>query len=177
MEESSVADQPSSTDAKAPSVIKRPKPARLSSDEEDIHDDYLEDTDKKTQSEKIEAVPVSVSQRFFFTPSDPRLASDTIGMYNPIFNASWYPQQCNFVPGKSVKRPGIENMLHPEYRSKDIENCLALFLIYPVRFSNAPGFNRPFVPFEIGDFLQKAPFEAKQKARFPFVLFLSNNET
>ena len=85
MEESSVADQLSSTDVKAPSVIKRPKPARLSSDEEDIHDDYFEDFEKNTKCEKTEAVPVSGSQRFFFTPSDPRLASDTVGMFNPIF--------------------------------------------------------------------------------------------
>ena len=45
-----------------------------------------------------------------------------------------------------------------------------------------PGFNRSFLPVEMGDFLQKAPSEnlqkrAKTAARFPFVPFPSNNDS
>ena len=42
--------------------------------------------------------------------------------------------------------------------------------------------NRPFLPDEINDFLQRAPFEKLQNrgekyARFPIVFFQSNNDT
>ena len=56
-----------------------------------------------------------------------------------------------------------KNILVPDYQSNDIENCLDLSLICQIRFSNLPGFNRSFLPVEMGDFLQKAPFENLQK--------------
>ena len=49
-----------------------------------------------------------------------------------------------------------------------------------IKSINLPGFdNRSFLPVEIADFLQKAPFEnlqneRKQQAKFPFVLLPSN---
>ena len=54
-------------------------------------------------------------------------------------------------------------MLLTEYQSNDIENYFVLFLIGPIRFSNLTGCNRPCLPDEMGDFLQKAPFENLQK--------------
>ena len=53
------------------------------------------------------------------------------------------------ILGESQKGSVIEKMLLPEYQSNDIENCLVSFLICPIRFSNLPGFNRPFLPAEI----------------------------
>ena len=70
----------------------------------------------------------------------------------------------------------------PQYQSNDVENCLVLSPICQIRFSNLPGFNRSFLPVEIGDFLEKAPFEnlqkqAKQQVKFPFVLLPSNDDS
>ena len=59
----------------------------------------------------------------------------------------------------ALQTPGVffENLCN-----FDIENCLLLFPIWQIRFSNLPRFNRSFLPVEIGDFLQKAPFENLQ---------------
>ena len=84
------------------------------------------------------------------------------------------------LPGESIKTPGVcEKILVPEYLSNDVENCLVLSSICQIRFSNLPGFNRSFLPIEIGDFLQKAPFEnlKKQQATFPCVLLPSNSDS
>ena len=61
------------------------------------------------------------------------------------------------------KHAAFEKILLPEYQRYDIENCLILLPICQIRFSNLPGFNQPFFPVEIGDFLQKAPLENLQK--------------
>ena len=78
--------------------------------------------------------------------------------------------------------PAFEKILLPEHHSNDIENCLVLSPICQIKFSNLPGFNRPFIPVEIGDFLQKAPFGNQQKrvktpSEIPFVLLPSNNDS
>ena len=70
----------------------------------------------------------------------------------------------------------------PEYQINDVQSCLVLFPICQIRFSNSPGFNRSFLSVEIGDFLQKVPFEnlqsdRKQQAKFPFALLPSNNDS
>ena len=67
--------------------------------------------------------------------------------------------------------PAFEKMLLPEYQSNDIENCLALFPICPIRFSNLFGFDRSFLPIEMGYFLQKVPENNKQA--FPLFSFLA----
>ena len=66
------------------------------------------------------------------------------------------------IPGEPTKRPGVLKILLPEYQSNDIENCLVLFPICLIRLSNLPGFNRLFLPVEMGDLLQKASFENLQ---------------
>ena len=86
------------------------------------------------------------------------------------------------IPGESIKTPGVWKILIPEYQSNEIENCLILSPICQIRSSNLSDFNRPFLPVEIGDFLQKAPSEnlqnqRKQQAKFPFVLLPSNNDS
>ena len=63
------------------------------------------------------------------------------------------------LPIESKKHLAFENILLPEYQSNEIENCLVLSPICQIRLSNLPGFNRSFLSVEIGDFLQKAPFE------------------
>ena len=78
------------------------------------------------------------------------------------------------IPCESIKRPTFEKVLLHEYQSNDIEKCLVLSPVCQIRFSNVLGFNRSFLPVEIGDFLQKAPFgnlqkRVKRQARFPFV--------
>ena len=65
------------------------------------------------------------------------------------------------IPSESIETPG--KFLLPEYQSNDVESCRALFLICQIRFSNLPSFNRSFLPVEIGEFQQKAPFENLQK--------------
>lgn len=90
VEESPVEDHPSLNDVKTPSVVKKSKPARLSSDEEDNCDGYFEDTAKNAQSEKPASVAVNDCKRFFFTLSDPRLASSTVGMFHCIFYRIFY---------------------------------------------------------------------------------------
>ena len=56
----------------------------------------------------------------------------------------------------------FEKMLLPEYQCNGIENCLVLFPICQIKSSNLPGFNQPFLPVEMGDFLHKAPSENLQ---------------
>ena len=98
-------------------------------------------------------------------------------------NKSKKSQGTSLVPGESIKTPGDCKILIPEYQSNDIKNCLVLFPICQIRFSNLPGFNRLFLPVEIGDFLQKAPSEnllktsENSKQKFPFVLLPSNNDS
>ena len=72
---------------------------------------------------------------------------------------------CTFAmsTGRVKKRLRFEKILLPEYQSNDIENGLVLYPICQIRFSNLPGFNWPFLPVEIGDFLQKAPSKNQQK--------------
>ena len=65
----------------------------------------------------------------------------------------------------------VYKMRFPEYQSNYIENCLVLFTICPVRFSNLPGFNRPFLSVEMGDCLLAAPVERQE--RFPLFPFLA----
>ena len=50
-----------------------------------------------------------------------------------------------------------------EHHSYDIENCLFLFPIHPIRFSNLPSRSRPLIPVDLRHFLQKAPFKSLQK--------------
>ena len=58
------------------------------------------------------------------------------------------------IPGKSIKGPDFEKYcLLLEYQSNNIETCLGLFPICPIRLSMLAGFNRPFLSFEMGDFL------------------------
>ena len=58
---------------------------------------------------------------------------------------------------------------------KDIENCLVSSPISQIRLSNLPGFNRSFLPVEIGDFLQKAPFEnLQERVKTPSKISLSS---
>ena len=54
-----------------------------------------------------------------------------------------------WLSDESIKGPAFEKMPLPEYKSSDIENCLALFLIHPIKFSNSPSFDQPFLPIEI----------------------------
>ena len=63
-------------------------------------------------------------------------------------------------------------MLLTEYQNNIIENCLVLFAvaIYRIMFIDLPGFNQPFLPVDMGGFLQKAPFE-NAKVQFNFVYF------
>ena len=68
------------------------------------------------------------------------------------------------LPGESEKkRPAFDKIVLSEYKSSDIDNCILLFLLRQIRFSNLSSFNRQFLPVEMGDFLQNAPFENLQK--------------
>ena len=64
-----------------------------------------------------------------------------------------------------------------------LKTIFVLSPICQIRFSNLPGFNRLFLPVEIGDFLQKASLgnppknERKQQAKFPFILLPRNNDS
>ena len=60
------------------------------------------------------------------------------------------------------KCPAFEKLVLLEYHSNNIKNFLVLFPVRPVGLSNLPGFNRQFLPVEMGDFVQKAPFENLQ---------------
>ena len=62
-----------------------------------------------------------------------------------------------------MKRPGVGKMLLPKYHSNDTENRPGLFPIYPIRFSNLPGFNQPFPPVEMETFCTQPPLENLQK--------------
>ena len=53
-------------------------------------------------------------------------------------------------------------MLLPEYQINDIEKGLAFFSICQLKFSNSLDSNKPFLPVEIGDFLQEVHFENLQ---------------
>ena len=44
-----------------------------------------------------------------------------------------------------------------------IENCFVLFPICPIKFGNLLGFNWPFFPIDMGDFLKKATLKDMQK--------------
>ena len=84
-------------------------------------------------------------------------------------------KEYSHIPVESIKSysANIKAMIY--------RNCLVLFPIYPIRFSNLTGFNRSFLPVEMGEFLQKAPFEnlqkrVKQQAIFPFVLLPINTD-
>ena len=73
-------------------------------------------------------------------------------------------------------------MLFLEYQRNDIENCLVLILICPIRFNTLPGFISPFLLVDMEDFLQKGPFKNLQKrmkmrSKLLFVFRLSNNDT
>ena len=72
---------------------------------------------------------------------------------------------CIHILGELIKRPrpAFDKIFFPDYHSNDIENCLVLFLVRQIRFSDSSGFNQPFFPVEIGDVVQKAPFENLQK--------------
>ena len=74
--------------------------------------------------------------------------------------------------------PAFEKMLLSEYQSNDTESCHVLFQNFPIKFKNLLRFNRLFLSVEMGDFLQKAPFENLQermsmRSKFPFVSFLA----
>ena len=69
----------------------------------------------------------------------------------------------------------------PRVQSKDVEQCLVLSLICQIQFGNLLGFDRSFLPVEIGDFVI-APFRNLQKrvkkaAKFLFALLPSNNDS
>ena len=63
--------------------------------------------------------------------------------------------------------------------------CLVLPASCQIRFSNLPGFNRSFLPVEMGEFCRKpisktcrnGKNERKQQAQFPFVILPSNNDS
>ena len=59
----------------------------------------------------------------------------------------------HILPGESIKRAAFEKIMIPEFQSNDVYDCPVLSPICQIRFSNLPGFNRSFLPVEIGDFL------------------------
>ena len=59
--------------------------------------------------------------------------------------------------------PTFRTIVLLEYHINDTENCLVLFPVRPIWFSNLPGFKQPFLPIKMGDILQKASFENLQK--------------
>ena len=64
-------------------------------------------------------------------------------------------------------------MLFPEYQSNNVESCLVLLSICPIRFSSLPGFNWPFLPVDMGDFLEEAswkPAKTNEKMASKIVL-------
>ena len=56
-------------------------------------------------------------------------------------------------------------MLLHEHQNNDSEKRLGLFSICPVRLSNLAWFKRPFLPVDIGDFLQKVSFKTYKNER------------
>ena len=99
---------------------------------------------------------------------------------------------CKTIPGESRNARRLKKLCplniiimilkSHEYHSNDIENCIALFRIRLIRFSNLPGFNRRFLHVRMGDFLQKAPLENLQKrvktqSKISLVLLPSTNDT
>ena len=73
------------------------------------------------------------------------------------------PNKTFILLGELKKCPAFETIVLPENHSNDNENCLVLFPAPPIRFNNLYGFNRPSLPVEMGDFLQRVPFENLQK--------------
>ena len=74
--------------------------------------------------------------------------------------------RCKTLPDESKKKKNallLTKFVLPKYRSNDVENCLVLFSICPISFIYLRGVNWPFVPVEMGDFLQKASLQNLQK--------------
>ena len=46
-------------------------------------------------------------------------------------------------------------ILLPDDQSNDIEDCFISLMIYSIKLSNLPGFNRLFLPVHMGDFCRK----------------------
>ena len=68
------------------------------------------------------------------------------------------------LPDGLIKKcSGFEKMLLPEYQSNDIERCFVLFPICPIRFSNLPGFDQPFLSVEMGRFSAESPLRNPAK--------------
>ena len=82
-----------------------------------------------------------------------------------IASSSSHIQNNIILSGEAIKRPSIalENRLSPEHQSNNVESFLFIFPMFPKRFINLSGFDRPFLHFEMGDFLPKATFENLQK--------------
>ena len=70
---------------------------------------------------------------------------DVVALYHSTMRDWECSEGLLILPGVS-KRPAFGKILIPEYQSNLMENCLILSLIYQIRFSNLPGFNRPFLP-------------------------------
>ena len=67
----------------------------------------------------------------------------------------------------------------PNIKAMMLKTVLFLSPICQIRFSNSPGFDRSFLPVEIGDFCRKplsktCKKERKWQAKFPFVLLPGN---
>ena len=66
--------------------------------------------------------------------------------------------------GLSVKDTAFEKVLFLEYPSINNEKRLVLFPIPICRFNDSPGFNQPFLPVHIEDFLHKPLSKTCEKA-------------
>ena len=80
------------------------------------------------------------------------------------------------APCELMKGLAFEKILLPEYQSNDIERCLVLFPIWPIRFSNLPGFNVPFIPVDVSTdstFRKPAKTGEKNNKGFPLLPFLA----
>ena len=80
------------------------------------------------------------------------------------------------------KGPNFEKVLFLEYKSSSIDNCLVLFPIFLIKFSNLRGFDESFPLIEMEKFSSENAFESlqigwKQQVGFRFGLLLSNDDT
>ena len=105
-------------------------------------------------------IPPSVSTTWINCGS--LLVKNLPSVLHVLPSLNYHVSKC-ILPGESIKRPAFQEILLPEYRSNDIENCLVLSPICQIRFRNLPGFNRTFLPNEMGDFFAESPFRQPAK--------------
>ena len=81
------------------------------------------------------------------------------------YNAFLTYAKLHLVPPGESKEKGaaFEKIFLPECHTDDFESYFVLFPVRPIKFSNLPSFDRPFLPVEMGYVLQKALFEDVQK--------------